>query len=180
VPARRASSSGCSRAPPSRLVITQILAIFFVPSGTGDNSPAIHCWEPRVKRTRSAAGTAEDGSITDARPSLRDWADLVTPFPAINCWAIFRRPYGTEKRPHPAMRRRNDLGNDKPSRAGLLPAASSRLWPDGFAQPITELDRLFGTAPSGATVRQKIAATSGKSLTRRLTLCTVCAFFERR
>jgi hypothetical protein len=70
--------SGCQTvAWGGALVITQIFAVFFVPSGTADFSPAIHCWEPRWEGVRSARGTAETIGITNFQPSLRDWDDVL-------------------------------------------------------------------------------------------------------
>src|SRR5690606_15238003 len=64
------------------------------PSGTIDNSPAVHCWVKRAKTTRSPVGTAEQRrtSTVPTGHGLPQRNDN----PAVNCWAIVGTPSGRE------------------------------------------------------------------------------------
>ena len=70
------------------------------PVGALDNSPAIYRWGRKEKASASPVGTTEDPLA--GHPFGRPYGTTDDPFspvhPAVNCWAIFQRPYGTKSR----------------------------------------------------------------------------------
>ena len=68
------------------------------PVGTVDNSPAIYRWVRWANRAGlSPVGTVEFAAFSRPYGTFRREL-LCSPFPAVNCWAILKCPYGARIR----------------------------------------------------------------------------------
>src|SRR5271157_2554318 len=70
------------------------------PGGALENSPAIYRWVRIRQCVSSPGGTVETSWVAHVQSSLRDYRFIRVSNPAINRWAILKRPSGTDERPY--------------------------------------------------------------------------------